>query len=192
MATINVLNTVTSWGSQSWTPVQGSILLGGTNNPASRVTFPTLSGGGYITSLVFNFYKATSGLQPAVANFYATTNSAIVGDTITTATAIGGLTITPAIGWKTFTFTRAAMDVIQGYTGTWYFLMKGRSTDAATYWTGGQGTNACNMTGVSSDASIRVNIGGTERLGTAYINIGGTERLGVAYINIGGTQKRGV
>lgn len=57
---------------------------------------------------------------------------------------------------------------------------------------GGQGTNGCKMTGASPDASVRVNIGGTERLGQPYVNIGGTARLGVAYINIGGTQKQGV
>lgn len=191
MALIYAQNTSTAYGTSSW-PERSTMYLSGSDNWPNRVTFPSLSGGRYIDLLSFAFNKETTTSYTATIDCYATDNASILGNNITAAISLGAYSFSGVNGTKTFTFTRSAMDVIQQFTGTWYFLMKGRTGDVRTTWTGGQSTNACIMSGSYTDYSINVNSGGVWKSGEPYVNVGGVWRRGIVYVNVGGVWRQGI
>lgn len=189
MAAINVTNTETAYGRTSWN-IRSTMSVGGSDDWPNRVKFPTLSSGYQIDSLSFNFYKQTTASYTETLTLYATSDGSILGNNMTAATLLGNLTFSGVNGWKSITFTRSMMDVIQKFTGTWYLLFEGQAS-TRTEWTGGQSTNACYMSGTYTTTTMKVNVGGATGWtgGVPWVNVGGTTGWvrGVAWVNVGGT-----
>ena len=145
------------------------------------------------SSVIFKFPGPVAG-SPIKLRFVPTTTAT------TTATLDIGTTLynTPynsqtisnythtANVWNEITLNAAQVTMV-GANSTFYVQLSFYSSPDI-YAAGG---NAIHLY-VPDMGSIRVNVGGTWKLGIPYTNIGGAWKQGTAYVNIGGAWKTGI
>ena len=140
------------------------------------VTFPGPQSG---SPVKFRILPASSGWFSATLYVGTNSNNMWDNDLAATGTYTAG-------SWKEFTLTAGQLSVLANNSSSFIYLSV--YEDPPFYTTG---ANAPHLV-VPDKGSIRVNVGGTWKLGIPYVNIGGAWKQGAAYVNIGGAWKTGI
>jgi hypothetical protein len=178
-----------SWyGNTGWSVHQGLTLGDSSYDYKGRCQIPSLSGGKSITSLTLNFYRYNTGTGGNTFVLYATQDSGIVGNSITSARLLGTYGHATGTGWKTISLSADAMAVLSGYTSDWYLLMDANASD----YLYGYSTNGLYFSGTYSDGSIWTNVGGVWHKGEIWTNVGGVWHKGTQWSNVAGVWKKGL
>ena len=123
---------------------------------------------------------------------YVTTNSAIVGNNVTSATNIGTWALVSGGASQTMTvgsFNGAAFKSAIGTASTWYLIWAPSAGMALRYLMAKSYHPVWTITYTPGSCSI--NVSATWRKGEPWVNVSGTWRKGIIWTNIGGTWKQG-
>lgn len=132
MATFSVETSLMMYGQpgfDAWVNDEYWAYMGGPENNYLSVSFPTVNKGAVIENLKLTLHLHSTGSDTSfTVRFYASSTSQKPTEVATNATLLGDFTFNNTSGAKTFTLTRAMMDVLKQYTGAWYLYARNLNT----------------------------------------------------------------
>lgn len=147
------------------------------------MTYPSLTNGKYITDMSVEFTKDTTTSYTAYINMYVTTNGNLGPGQLSSMTSIGSYSFSGVNGSKTMTLSRSAINVIQGFLGTWYLVWQSDSS-VTTRLSGNVW-----VSGNYYDTSAWVKVGGVWKRADPQVRVGGIYKSSTAYVKVGGVWK---